>query len=420
MPWFLNRTEPSPRRQRTGRWLAPLQVRLLILALCAGLALTVAGCRVTTLKFKSDAKIHSNQDIAANFEQMRLFMRAQVQPLSDLIVTAADQIIAGTTNRAIQRQALLWKIDAVPSLRQALFRPNPLGAVLDAWVMAFQMDDYFAKGAGKDALGDSHPIAVQACRHLETALAAIATSFTISKDISHTRSFAQQWAAEHPIRGSIAGRETTVNRVIGNDVITSLSTGEALANVTVSLDDLQRRLEIYSAQLPEQARWETELVALEQNQALQLQQVVPLAGQAVKSIDSAGTSVGRLVPAVERVAAVAENTPKLMAEEREAAVKAIQAELNRALAFVHEERVAVLTQLTAERIAVLQEMRDVVRQEHQAVLPDLDRTGVKLADYVLLRTAELAAACLAAGFIGGLLLLYCARRLFARSKAQGQ
>ena len=415
MRLFLNRAEPSPQRQRACGWFDLLRVRPLGFTLVAGLALASSGCRLTAPKFKHDAKIHPSQDIAANFEQTRLFTRGQVQPLSELIVTAADQIIAGTTNRAIQRQALLWKLEAVPALRQALFRPNPLGAVLDAWVMAFQMDDYFAKGAGKTALGDAHLIAVKACRQLETELATIATSFTLSKDISHARSFAQQWATEHPMRGSIAGRESTVNRVLHGDVITSLSTSEAMATATVTLDDLQRRLEIYSAQLPDQARWQAELFALDQAQELQLQRLLPLAEQAVKSIALAGASVDRLVPPVERVAAVAENTPKLMADERDAAIKALQAELTRALAFVQEERVAVLKQLRAERVAVLQEMRDVVRQEHQALVPDMDRAGVKLADHVFLRTAQLAAACLLAGFLGGVLLLYLARRVFARS-----
>src|SRR5262245_21933683 len=96
-------------------------------------AVTTSGCRITAPKPQGDVKVHSENDFSVNAEQMRLRMRALVQPLSGVIVASADQIIAGTTNDAVRRQALLWKIEAVPALRAALFQPNPKVAIFDAW-----------------------------------------------------------------------------------------------------------------------------------------------------------------------------------------------------------------------------------------------------------------------------------------------
>src|SRR5262245_15219931 len=80
------------------------------------LALLVSGCRVSAPKLQGDRRIHSPEDIAANPEQLRLRMRSLVQPMCGRITTSADQIIASTTNRQIQRAALVWKIEAVPAL----------------------------------------------------------------------------------------------------------------------------------------------------------------------------------------------------------------------------------------------------------------------------------------------------------------
>jgi hypothetical protein len=376
------------------------------------LALAGSGCRIVLPKYKSYAKVHPQQDIVANSEQMRLRMRAHVQPLTGVIVSAADQIMAGTTNRAIRRQALLWKIDAVPALREALFLPSPVAAVFDAWVMTFQMTDYFDKGPGKEGLGEAHAIAVTTCQHLETELARLAASVTISGDVSKARAFAKQWAADHPMRQSIAGRESILIQVTDMEIAASFSTTEAAGYLTVTLDDLNRRLEIYSAQLPEQARWQAELFAMDAAQDYQVEKAIPLAERAVKSSEQAVTAVDRLAPAVERVAVVAESAPKIIADERGAAIKAMQEELSHTLTFIQEERIATLKHLTAERIAAVQDLRDTVVQERKTLTQDLDRMSVKVVDHAFLRAAQLCAVVLVVLFAAIVALMFLARRLF--------
>jgi hypothetical protein len=60
-------------------------------------------------------------------------MPALVDPMCGDIEQAADVIIAGTTNRAVQQAALRWKIEGVPALK-ALFQSDPFRAVMDTWV----------------------------------------------------------------------------------------------------------------------------------------------------------------------------------------------------------------------------------------------------------------------------------------------
>jgi hypothetical protein len=93
------------------------------LALVGGLALITAGCRSTAPRQGASGHIHPREDVIVNAEQARLRMRTLVEPFCGAIVASADRIGAGTTNRAIHREALLWKIEALSGRRGYLGSP---------------------------------------------------------------------------------------------------------------------------------------------------------------------------------------------------------------------------------------------------------------------------------------------------------
>ena len=82
------------------------------------------------------------------------------------ITFAAEVDLAAT---AIERRAgdspaghnaLLWRVRAIPEMRKACFRLEPVSALIDAWIFARQMDQLFGQGAGADAFGTFQPEAV--------------------------------------------------------------------------------------------------------------------------------------------------------------------------------------------------------------------------------------------------------------------
>jgi hypothetical protein len=75
------------------------------------------------------------------------------------------------------------------------------------------------------------------CREEFTQIVASATK---SGDVSQARAFARQWAADHPIRSAIAARESILSRVFERDLPDALSAGEAVVEITTTLDDLNR------------------------------------------------------------------------------------------------------------------------------------------------------------------------------------
>ena len=77
------------------------------------LLLALGGCLTTTPIHKMEEDVHASADLAVNTQQIRVRMRALVEPLSAVIVTNADRIRETAPNRDVQREALLFKIQAV-------------------------------------------------------------------------------------------------------------------------------------------------------------------------------------------------------------------------------------------------------------------------------------------------------------------
>src|SRR5262249_19216085 len=164
----LTRTSGACRRGSPG----------LLPVLVAALLVTGTGCRMALPERPIEAKVHPQQDFIVNQHQVRLRMRALVDPMCGAIEQTADAIIAGTTNRTVQQAALRWKIEGVPAVRKALFQSDPFTAVADTWVLFHQMADYFETGRGQAALGPASAQAAATCRRLEEEFTQIVASTT--------------------------------------------------------------------------------------------------------------------------------------------------------------------------------------------------------------------------------------------------
>jgi hypothetical protein len=388
--------------------------------LAAAMTLTLVSCQSgAPRRGVLHDQIHPEADVAVNTEQARLRMRVLVEPFCGGFEAAADQIIAGTTNPAIRRAALLSKIEAVPILRENLFHPNPYLALGDTWAFLMQLDDYFQNGPGKQALGDSAPIAVAACRSLEKQLAEVAASFTHSGNVTDFRTFIEKWAAEHPIEHSIASRESIVGYFTKQKLQQTFSAPEAAGDFIVTADDLSRRIDIYSGELLDQSRWQAELFAMDLASQYQLQNVMPVAEKAVQSAAVAAGAADRAIGPLERTATALETAPEVISKERAAAQQAIHEELSRTIQFGQQELTAFFDQLTQQRTAALLELHRNIAEERTAFTRDLERLSFNVVDHAFLRTAQLAAVIVLVLFVGVAVLLLLTRRLFVPKRTVG-
>ncbi len=294
------------------------------LVVAIGLMIVAAGCRSASPRTAQTGVLHDPRDVKVNREQLRLRVRSLVGPMTGRMESAADEIAASTASQTVRLAALEWKIEAVPAMRDSLFQPDPHVALVDAWVLLYQMSDYFERGPGKTRLGPASALAAVACRTAEDHLTGVAASATTSGDVSKVREFVRKWAAEHPITDTIAARQPILSIDVENAIPNSLTLGQAVTEVATSLDDLNRRLEVYSGQMVRQARWELERQTLSLLDDLSAKEAIPLAGRAVASAEQAAAEIHRLTPAVEGAARTVERAADIIATERRAAVNAIR------------------------------------------------------------------------------------------------
>ena len=365
---------------------------MLATLLVVAMALLFVGCQSSAPgRGLLHQQIHPESDVSANAEQARLRIRVLVGPFCGRVASTADQIMASTTDQTIRREALLWKIQAVPIMRETLFHANPYIALGDTWAFLTQMDDYFQSGPGRQALGDSAPIAAAACASLEKQLTEVAASFTHSGNVTDVRTFIQKWAADHPIKHSIAGRESVVSYFTRRKLQETFSAEEAAGDFVVTMNDLSRRFDIYSGQLLDQSRWQAELFATDLAREYHLDKTAAV---------------------LDKTTAVLDTAPQFIDSERGAVQQAVHEEVSRTIQFAQQEMTAMFDEVTKEQTAALLELHRNISEERTAFTEDLEQLSLKVVDHAFLRIAQLAGGIVLVIFVGFVVLLYLTRRLF--------
>ncbi|HSI32940.1 MAG TPA: hypothetical protein VK986_05065 [Tepidisphaeraceae bacterium] len=378
-----------------------------IAAWCGG-----TGCEVAQTRHvvERDAPIRPD-DVRVTTEQFRLRMRSLVGPMCGQIERAADDIIATSPDLKVKLAALRWKAEAVPAMREAVFRPDAYSAAFDTAALCMQMIEYFEFGAGREALGSvGADKAAAACRGMLAQFLKVVASATASGDISKARDAVQRWAAEHPIGDSIAARESAMSRVFEQEFSDSRGAFEYIADASATADDLTRRMDVFSDHLFRQARWEVERFQLALVRDYRVDETVPLADRAVKSAERAVTTIDQLTPDVRRTLAVAQDAPKLLVAEREAVLKAMSGEMDRAFKILRDERVLAFEQISKERSTASLEIRDALLAQATQLTGEADRMVTRQIDYVIDKSTRLVQIAMAVAITVVFVVLLLRRR----------
>jgi len=204
----------------------------------------------------------------------------------------------------------------------------------------------------------------------------------------------KKWAEDHPITTSIGARESVSNEVTEISIALGLSLGETVNAMVSTMDDLNRKLDVYSDQIPAQARWQAELFAMDAVEELKLQE----------STEKLPALIDTTIATMETLQAA----PALVASEREIVLEAMRAEIALTLETLRSERQALMTQVTEERIAVMTELeanRIAVTEDLRAERKALEAMVERERDVILEETEELRARLIDEVFIKTMVIL---------------
>ena len=390
---------------RSNAW-----TQLLGILICT-ILLSSVGCQKQPRKSILDqVEKSTGKKLNTTPAELRLKIHHTVLPLSGIIEAYGDQILDTCNNPNVRKNALLWKINGIPTLHQAIFQSDPFLAFMDTWVLSVQMRIFFEEGAGKDALGKWHPVAVEGAQKIESILRTMAREISADGDITAAEEKINTWSQKNPIESMHFIRPTLTIFLASEIGAQAMGTLEIVDAVAIGVADLSQQMNAYAAYLPKQARWQTELL------------IEGLA--ATEKVDQALSEFIRISRDIDRLTALAETAPAQVSAERAIILTALTRDLDRALAALENERIAVMADvkaeragmsadISAERIALLKEINRQ-RQEtltrveaiSKELLEDaLDKSNEKL-DHFFVRTLQ----------VGGLLvfvvLCFCTAAIY--------
>ncbi|MBF5044200.1 chemotaxis protein [Aggregicoccus sp. 17bor-14] len=315
---------------------------LRLAALAVGLAL--AGC--ATVEAPPSAALQKVGRSDLRPEELRIQVRALAPRFSGQLENLADDIARDAGDAPTRLAMTRFKANAIPAMQSALFQPDPVAAVVDAWALVAQLQDALvdieAQTPGRARL------ATPAFAGMERELEAVWADLTGKQDTSQARARVHRWARDNPLRGSVSARTDTTALLAGltaQSGVGALGTAGRLMDTT---QDLVARMDLQTAFLPKQGRWQAELFTLGALQDPAYRDALP--------------ELPLLATALQEVTRQVQAVPWLMARERSAVLAGVRDERLGAQGFVTSEREALVTELRQERVAVLQEMDRTVQR----------------------------------------------------------
>jgi hypothetical protein len=270
----------------------------------------------------------ARSDVATEHINQSLFDFAT--GFSRTVERAADQIAGGSFDAAVRRNALLWKLNAIPAAYLAAEHADPLAMLVDLWALCAQQTAYFESGAGKDLFGAQQGVAVQASREMQREISNTAARFMKPEVLAFAQKEIGKWAANHPLQDHLFARPSII--AVLPEAFPNRPPGifEALNTVQAELADAKGRLALQLDHLPRQARWQAELLA-----------------------DQISTDI---------VGVQLTNAYEFLTGEREAILDEINRQRVETVGAVRGERIATMESVSEQRVATLQEMRLIMKE----------------------------------------------------------
>ena len=345
--------------------------RALLMRTAAGLALCSLAACTSLLPSPRQADVKPWPEIRSDYrvETLRARLYEYSITFAAEVDLTASSIEQRTTDATVRRNALLWRIRAIPEMRKACFRMEPASGLIDAWTLSRQMDQFFSEGAGAAAFGPFQPEAVAASRRLVDNLREIGGSITMSAEAraGFEHRVIDPWVSEHPLRDITFVRDSPVAR-FAEQVRTLGGVSQSVGTVEELAISLSQQARVYLADLPRQLRGEVDLMRLDM---LTSQDLASMQGDLHAASAAAGrlASTGESLPALlgnERRIVLDEGTRQLalvlkaVSAERELAIdtliRAVAAERGEVLRDVASQRLVTLEWATAERREAIAEV----------------------------------------------------------------
>lgn len=187
---------------------------------------------------------------------LRVEVRSLAPRFSGLLESMADEIAIRSPDLETRAAMTRFKINALPSMQAALFQPDPVAALIDAWALLAQVENAIANHpAAEDP--DLERLARSRVSAMEAEIQALWRRMT-GGDGENAGRRIREWAVEHPLTDGLAARHSTAPLLASVTTRAGIRPLGAAAVLLEDTRDISARMDLLTAYLPKQARWQVE------------------------------------------------------------------------------------------------------------------------------------------------------------------
>ena len=321
-----------------------------------------AGCP----KVPQQTTLMTERGIEASATELRARMGEYGRRFAAYLEVSADSVIAATTDKDIQRAAILYKLSAIPAAHDAALRQDPLLAGWDTWALLRQLEAFAASDNGQRVFGEHNGLILGGIAQASAIFDELADAVTRQEDQDSTVDAAvQAWADAHPIEDVPFIRPSIIGEAAGF-LGGSGGLGSAFVGLEGSLDRLEQRVAYMSETGMKQAVWVGQIAV---RSGLQLDEVT------------------RFFDLMDASTRLLDSLPDYLIQHRVALIEAIGVERFQVLADIERIRNSTIDELRTEREIILNaiaaERAIVMNQlssERAAVMAGMDSLASRVMD----------------------------------------
>lgn len=344
-------------------------VALLLLTMTMGACISTKPPSRTGLITAAPHVVESSRQIVMRLDEFTAWFLGAVE-------FRADQIRDRSGDPDIDLAGLVWKMNVTSAMLRATSHNDPLLSLLDAWVLSYQMQDFFTTGLGADDFGELTPIAVQLSDTVLQEIEGIANRIATAQGVTTGRQMVVAFASANPVVNELFLRRSVASEIIATMPQSTRDAFAAVGAVTETLESLTARLAIYMDYMPRQARWQAELL-LEQPRYSAL-------------IDEASDSMLALRSTIESIGDVVAESPALdegFTDAVDGVVDALEQAVDELETLVDRQRRLIESVIADKQ----DQITGFVQSERIAVMNEANQTVLRALDRVDALSQELIA-----------------------------
>ncbi|MCJ7753684.1 MAG: hypothetical protein MUP13_03895, partial [Thermoanaerobaculales bacterium] len=194
---------------------------------------------------------------------LRVQVRSLAGRFSGLMEEAGENILLQDPEPVRRRNALLWLTNGIPVMQQALFQPDPLAALIDAWFLVAQMRGYFETAVEHGMPRPYADLANRVLDDMEADIKLIVDNAGPDTEYERGHTLIYERAAEVPIDASFSSRRGSAALLAEFTARAGGGALKSIGSITETVEDLVARIDLNAEYVPKFARWQAQLLIMD-------------------------------------------------------------------------------------------------------------------------------------------------------------